>query len=609
MAKFATSRRDVAAVVIVVVVLLAGGLPATRVSAQGASITGLKTTGIGLPYNTAGEPVMTRPSEYQGGPFGPSAITPQGNGPSKLPTRPTYDAATAGWWVGFLSLSSNWYLAMSPYYVDNAYCWNTSTQAIWMMSFNPTPGSGKESAYEACSQVKSCEVPGRYVFFTRAPNLQGPGSSGDPKHQVFLFDFQSGTPSLVSQLNGAVADSAATNPTMTPDGQTLFFTCSTASWVPGAPQHAIWKLSFASGLMEPLASLYAVGDLESDRAGNFLSLSKSYNDAGTSMCPLTPGFLPWVFYYSVSSQQFQQVLGINGACPTAPPPLFVFTSDASISGNGRFIAYSTAANNMVQGDTNNQTDIFVFDRVTGTNRLVSQGMNGLPANGSSITPSISRDGALVAFVSLATNLVPGDVGGSRNIYVVDLVTNEVALLTPSYLGSPSNGDSFNPEIARHGSKCAVAFDSEASNLAFGDGNSVRDVFLSEFTCSSKLSPFTELGSGLAGGAGVPEFSGAGTLVAGEPGSLMLSSASPSSSAQLFVALSSNPVAFKGGDLVAFPFIIAVPLSTDSNGGLTLPFVWPAGIPGGTLLYMQYAVQDAGAPQGVALSNALLAETP
>jgi hypothetical protein len=77
-----------------------------------------------------------------------------------------------------------------------------------------------------------------------------------------------------------------------------------------------------------------------------------------------------------------------------------------------------------------------------------------------------------------------------------------------------------------------------------------------------------------------------------------------------VALSSTPVPFKGGVLVANPFALMLPLATDASGAAELSVKkWPAGVPGGTSLYFQFAVTDAAAVHGVALSNAVLGITP
>jgi acid phosphatase len=121
--------------------------------------------------------------------------------------------------------------------------------------------------------------------------------------------------------------------------------------------------------------------------------------------------------------------------------------------------------------------------------------------------------------------------------------------------------------------------------------------------------WTDLGSGLAGVNGIPSLAGMGSLAAGSPGSLALSNANPSAPAILLVSFTSTPVAFLGGTLVPFPFALEVDLGTDALGTLTLPFLWPSGVPPATTLYFQYVVQDAAGPHGVSLSDALMGVTP
>jgi len=124
------------------------------------------------------------------------------------------------------------------------------------------------------------------------------------------------------------------------------------------------------------------------------------------------------------------------------------------------------------------------------------------------------------------------------------------------------------------------------------------------------SAWEDLGSGLAGVAGVPALAGAGTLEPGSPGSLSLTSAKPSALTNLFVSFASTPASFKGGTLVPVPPASTLSLFTNGVGSIPLSWpAWPAGLPAGTSLFFQYAIADAAAPAGVALSNALHAVTP
>jgi hypothetical protein len=139
-----------------------------------------------------------------------------------------------------------------------------------------------------------------------------------------------------------------------------------------------------------------------------------------------------------------------------------------------------------------------------------------------------------------------------------------------------------------------------------------DLFVSAFTTSTVLrvsSAWSSLGSALAGVSGAPLFAGSGPLAAGSSNSIDLSNAAHSASAALFFALSSGSIPFKGGTLKPWPFFAPTFVGTSAAGTIGIPFVMPAGVPGGTQLVMQWAVQDAAAVHGVALSNAVVGVTP
>ncbi|HEX5011765.1 MAG TPA: delta-60 repeat domain-containing protein [Planctomycetota bacterium] len=134
----------------------------------------------------------------------------------------------------------------------------------------------------------------------------------------------------------------------------------------------------------------------------------------------------------------------------------------------------------------------------------------------------------------------------------------------------------------------------------------------EFAVSRYLgdpSAWADKGGALAGALGPPLLFGTGELGAGDAGSVVLTDAAPLASAALFVATSSVPVPFKGGILQASPFLGPFFAGTDAPGGIALPFTMPAGIPGGTEIWLQWAITDAGAVHGTALSNAILGVTP
>ena len=91
--------------------------------------------------------------------------------------------------------------------------------------------------------------------------------------------------------------------------------------------------------------------------------------------------------------------------------------DPDISADGRYVAFTSAAGNLVRRDTNGRPDVFVRDRHTGTTCLVSVGLDGESADGASYRPEISADGRFIAFLSGAGNLVQHDTNRHADGFV------------------------------------------------------------------------------------------------------------------------------------------------------------------------------------------------
>lgn len=139
------------------------------------------------------------------------------------------------------------------------------------------------------------------------------------------------------------------------------------------------------------------------------------------------------------------------------------SSQPSLSANGRYLVFTSAATNLVPGDTNGMSDIFVKDLQTGAIKMVSARADGTPGNGASRSPDISADGRYVTYVSAATNLGTLEYPTAASIFVTDLVTGTVAMVSETREGYNANAISQAPDISGNGSM--VAFSSFASNLA------------------------------------------------------------------------------------------------------------------------------------------------
>ena len=161
--------------------------------------------------------------------------------------------------------------------------------------------------------------------------------------------------------------------------------------------------------------------------------------------------------------------GVQGNISTSQAP--------SISADGRYIVFESSAYNLVDRDTNNKSDIFLKDTLTGATTLVSTSSSGTQGNNHSSNPYISADGKHVVFESEASNLVDGDTNGYGDIFIKDIQTGVITLVSTSSSGVQGIFDSSNPSISADGKY--VVFDSFSSNLVDGDTNDTLDIFLKD----------------------------------------------------------------------------------------------------------------------------------
>jgi hypothetical protein len=153
------------------------------------------------------------------------------------------------------------------------------------------------------------------------------------------------------------------------------------------------------------------------------------------------------------------------------------SSAGAISRGGRFVAFTSWANNLVAADTNGVADVFVRDRKLGTTRRMSETAAGVQANSDCTRPVISADGRFVAFSSKANNLVPNDWNADWDVFVRDAITGTLECASLAQNGMTGNSMSGYDAPAISGDGRYVAFESFASNLVSGDTNSKLDVFV------------------------------------------------------------------------------------------------------------------------------------
>jgi Tol biopolymer transport system component len=151
------------------------------------------------------------------------------------------------------------------------------------------------------------------------------------------------------------------------------------------------------------------------------------------------------------------------------------SDEPRISADGRYVVFASLATTLVAGDTNNTRDVFLHDRQTHETRRVSCAADGVQGNGESSNPTISGDGRWVAFSSRASNLVADDTNGKVDIFLLDRQSGPVTRASVSGTGAQGNGDCRTPVLNADGRY--LAFESAATNLVVGDTNSNSDVFL------------------------------------------------------------------------------------------------------------------------------------
>ncbi len=148
----------------------------------------------------------------------------------------------------------------------------------------------------------------------------------------------------------------------------------------------------------------------------------------------------------------------NGVTTTATG----YSDNPSVTADGRYVAFASDATDLVTGDTNAARDIFIFDYQTTLVRRLSLSQQGTASNGASNSPAISGNGRYVAFSSDANNLIIGDTNGFSDIYVVDTITGLISRVSVATAGTQANNPSFRPAISSTGR--FIVFESSATNI-------------------------------------------------------------------------------------------------------------------------------------------------
>ena len=304
---------------------------------------------------------------------------------------------------------------------------------------------------------------GRFmVWQSEATNLVFPFDENG-KQDIFFYDRVTELFARVSPLS-IEPNGESSNASVSSDGQFIAFESSASNLDPNNPDENGERDVFLYDRLEGSIELISVGP--NGNSANESSFSPSISAdgrfvafvSGASNLDSTPpdgnGHFD-IFLYDRLQKSVERVsIGSNGSNGDSFSP--------SISADGRFVAFESSASNLdlVPPDGNGFRDVFVFDRLEGNVERVSVGPEG--SDGGSSNPSISADGRFVAFGSMASNLVPDDINGHRDIFIHDRLDGSIERVSFGFGEINADDESLRPSISSDGR--LVAFASYATNL-------------------------------------------------------------------------------------------------------------------------------------------------
>lgn len=343
----------------------------------------------------------------------------------------------------------------------------------------------------------------RVAFASSATNLAGGLQGVD---DVFVRDLSAGTTTLVSRAgpSGPAADADSGAPAISADGRWVAFASFATNlgagdsdptsdiWLRDLQSGAVTLVSRADGLSGPTADLSAFApSISAD--GRYVAFHSNATNLSGVDGPGVDVFVRDVV--AGTTTLASRADGPAGAGGDGP------STDASISGDGRVVAFTSSATDLT-GDALGAaaTNVFARDLDAGTTRLVSRapGAAGAPPDRAAFEPAISADGRHVAFTSSDDGLVPDDRDGTADILVRDLAALTTTLVSrgPGAAGPAGDGTSSAPAVSADGSR--VAFVSSAPDLSDADADAHPDVFLRDLATGATI-----LVSRAPGPAGAP----------------------------------------------------------------------------------------------------------
>jgi Tol biopolymer transport system component len=341
-----------------------------------------------------------------------------------------------------------------------------------VVSVNSAGVEGNQATEEA-----AISADGRFVAFASLASNLVPGDTNGT-WDVFVYDRVTGGTERVSVGIYAQANGASRSPAISADGRYVAFASVATNLVLGDSNMS--EDVFVRDRAYALTTRVSVGNLGSEADAPSGEPSVSDDGRFVAFSSLADNLV--LGDVNMRQDVFLRDLRVGTTIPVSVTDFNQGANGASgqpaISGNGEFVAFASLASNLVSGDVNVLQDVFVRDLVTQRTEIVSISTGNVLGNGVSALPSISEDGRYVAFESFADDLVPNDFDLSEDIFVRDRLfgTTEAATPVGPCDGVPC-GASFEASISRDGR--FVSYASLASDLVPDDTNGVADVFVTD----------------------------------------------------------------------------------------------------------------------------------
>ena len=313
----------------------------------------------------------------------------------------------------------------------------------------------------------SLSADGRTVAFSSDASNLVPGDTNE-MGDIFVKDLTTGA--VIRAAHAAEAYDFHYNPTLSADGLTVAFLRT----VPGAT--AFKEAIFIKNLTT--RAVARVDNAKADEGSHNPAMSAdgktvAFDSNASTLVPGDTNGTSDIFVKNLTTGAVTRAsVAADGTQANEG------SYDPALSADGRTVAFSGYASNLVPGDTNEMGDIFIKDLTTGAITRANVAADGTEANGLSYRPVLSADGKTIAFSSYASNLVPGDTNGASDIFIKDLTTGASTRANVAADGTEANGVSYRPALSADGR--TVAFSSNASNLVPGDTNGTSDIFVVTF---------------------------------------------------------------------------------------------------------------------------------